>query len=112
VSLHILDHHDKSDAHEKAFTKAVRHGGRIFLATTTMATIFAAHARDVMARDETELVPLLHREGVDLLLITPTTIFTVVGLEPGDPHSSRTLDSGRGVRSTGAAPTKQRQTAS
>ncbi len=61
----------------------MHHGGRAFVATATMASIFKAHADNAIERGETELVPLLHRGGVDLLLITPDTNFAVVKIELG-----------------------------
>jgi hypothetical protein len=77
----------------------VHHGGRAFVATATMAGIFEAKALDVIARGETELVPLLHRGGVDLLLITPTTKFAVVSIELGltEPRASKTRTSNNGA---------------
>ncbi|MES2092923.1 MAG: hypothetical protein V4531_03805 [Actinomycetota bacterium] len=71
------------------FDKIVKHGGRSFLATTTMAAIFTARAEDVIARFDTELVPLLHRDGVELMLIGPHTEFTVetAAVGPGGPAS-------------------------
>jgi hypothetical protein len=78
-----------SDSSGPTFDKIVRHGGRSFQATTTMATIFAARAEDVIARLDTELVPLLHRDGVDLLLIGPQTVFAVVDASTGLRRPSR-----------------------
>ena len=72
-----------SDANGRSFDKIVRHGGRSFLATSTMAAIFAARAEDVIARLDTELVPLLHRDGVELLLVGPNTAFAVVDAAAG-----------------------------
>lgn len=66
-----------SGASGRSFDKLVRHGGRSFLATSTMAAIFTARASDVVARADSELVPLLHRDGVELLLIGPHTVFAV-----------------------------------
>jgi hypothetical protein len=63
--------------------KIVRHGGRSFVATTTMAAIFVARAEDVIARGDTELVPLLHRDGVELLLISPESVFSVGNVAVG-----------------------------
>jgi len=55
------------------YCRVIHHGGRDYLATSTMAEIFHAHVRDILARGDTELVPLLHSKGVDLLLITPAS---------------------------------------
>jgi hypothetical protein len=63
------------------YTRTVHHGGKKYLATTTMADIFSAHAHDIIERGATELVPLLHKGGVDLLLITPGTVFAVASMD-------------------------------
>jgi hypothetical protein len=68
---------------ERTFSKIVHHGGRDFLATEVMASIFSARAQDVIARHDTELVPLLHKDGVELLLIGPDTVFAVVNARTG-----------------------------
>lgn len=64
----------------------VHHGGHIYVATNAMITCFLARTREVLANGETQLVPLLHSDGIDLLLIGPSTPFTVtdigVGSEP------------------------------
>ncbi|MCU1512949.1 MAG: hypothetical protein JWO10_39 [Microbacteriaceae bacterium] len=65
------------------WSRTVHHGGRHYVATTEMAAIFEAHATAAIASGSTELVPLLHRGGVDLLLITPTTSIAVVNIEVG-----------------------------
>lgn len=83
MTLRIADDRDTSPRPGRAWTRTVHHGGRSYVATATMAAIFESHANDAIARGETELVPLLHRGGVDLLLITPTTTFAVVGIELG-----------------------------
>lgn len=56
---------------DQKYCRVIHHGGRDYLATPTMAEIFHAHVRDILARGDTELVPLLHSAGVDLLLISP-----------------------------------------
>jgi hypothetical protein len=94
MTLRIADDRDTSPVRDRAWTRTVHHGGRTYVATATMAAIFESHANDAIARGETELVPLLHRGGVDLLLITPTTVFAVVGIELGvtGGRSSRRRD--------------------
>jgi hypothetical protein len=47
-----------------------------------MADIFSAHASDIVARGLTELVPLLHEGGVDMLLVSPTTVIEFAEVEP------------------------------
>ena len=64
--------------------------GRTYRATPTMCDIFLAHASDIRARGEMELVPLLHDGGVEMLLIGESTTITVASLEavPIDPTTS------------------------
>ena len=59
---------------DRDYCRVIHHGGRDYLATITMADIFHAHVRDILARGDTELVPLLHSTGIDLLLISPHTV--------------------------------------
>jgi hypothetical protein len=61
--------------------------GRTYRATPTMCDIFLAHASDIRARGEMQLVPLLHDGGVEMLLIGESTTITVASLEavPSDP---------------------------
>ncbi|MCU1583665.1 MAG: hypothetical protein JWM49_221 [Microbacteriaceae bacterium] len=86
---------------ERTFNRVVHHGGRDFLATEVMASIFSARAQDVIARADTELVPLLHKDGVELLLIGPGTVFAVVniGMGPGSHHVGGTRATQRGTKS-------------
>jgi hypothetical protein len=99
MTLHLAGDRDISPRRDHDWTRTVHHGGRSYIATATMAAIFASHANDAIIRGETELVPLLHRDGVDLLLITPTTAFAVVGIELGVTRGRI-----RGRRDTGAQP--------
>ncbi|UFS58874.1 hypothetical protein [Subtercola endophyticus] len=66
-----------------AYSRTVHHGGNRYFATAGMAEIFRAKTRKIVASGETELVPLLHSTGVDLLVIGPNTQFTVVTIEIG-----------------------------
>lgn len=93
-------------ATERIFDKIVHHGGRNFVATRVMAAIFSARAEDVIARNDTELVPLLHREGVDLLLIGPGTVFAVVnvGVGLGNHRSASLRPQSRSQKTAPAAP--------
>jgi len=68
---------------EREYSRLIHHGGRSYFATPTMADIFAANAEDTVARGDTELVPLLHSAGVDMLLIGPTTRYAVSVIEVG-----------------------------
>ena len=72
-----LPQSEPTEIRSRVFDRIVNHSGRQFYATRDMAIIFSARAEDVIARNDTELVPLLHRGGVDLLLISPKTVFTV-----------------------------------
>jgi hypothetical protein len=58
------------------YSRLISVSGRSFRASETMADIFLAHASDIVAREQTELVPLLHEGGVDMLLIGPTTVIS------------------------------------
>jgi hypothetical protein len=64
------------------YTRLITLSGRTFRASETMADIFLAHASDIASRGMTELVPLLHEGGVDMLLISPTTTITVIESGP------------------------------
>lgn len=62
-------------------TRIISVSGRTYRATPTMCDIFLAHASDIRARGEMQLVPLLHDGGVEMLLIGETTVITVASLE-------------------------------
>jgi hypothetical protein len=47
--------------------------GSVFLAQTDLAAIFLRRALDIVQEGRSELVPLLHLDGLDLLLISPAT---------------------------------------
>src|ERR1700712_1141663 len=83
MALHLADDRPATPERDSKWAATVHHSGRAFVATATMASIFAARANDVIGRGDTELVPLLHRGGVDLLLISPTSNFAVVKIELG-----------------------------
>lgn len=55
--------------------------GRTYRATPTMCDIFLAHASDIRARGEMELVPLLHDGGVEMILIGEMTKVVVTSIE-------------------------------
>ncbi|WP_394771303.1 hypothetical protein [Lacisediminihabitans sp.] len=55
----------------------IHHGGRKFVASAEMAGIFLHHAQGLIDDGDAQLVPLLHREGVELLLISATTPLSV-----------------------------------
>lgn len=57
-------------------------GGRRFSCTPEMARIFLRRAREVIESGEEQLVPLLHSEGIDLLLVSRITPYAL--LDPED----------------------------
>ena len=59
------------------YNRTVTVSGCSYRMSSTMADIFLAHVSDIAARNETELVPLLHEGGVEMLLITPTSTVDV-----------------------------------
>ena len=50
----------------------ITYGGREFVSTAEMADCFLARVHRVVDAGESALVPLLHAEGIDLLLICAT----------------------------------------
>ena len=59
------------------YSRIVSVSGRQFRTSETMGDIFLAHASDIVARGEMELVPLVHEGGVDQLLIGPNSRITI-----------------------------------
>lgn len=55
----------------------IHHGGRRFVASAEMAGIFLRNAQRLIDDRDTQLVPLLHRDGVELLLISAATPLSV-----------------------------------
>ena len=62
---------------ERVQPTAIVYGGRRFTASAEMIQIFLRHARELIENGESELVPLLHSEGVDLLLISRATPYSL-----------------------------------
>lgn len=56
-------------------------GGREFHTDHSMSEIFIKRVRETADSGRSELVPLLHEGGLDLLLVTPTTIVTTHPVE-------------------------------
>jgi len=56
---------------------AIAYGGRHFMVTADMAERVEAQARRLIENHESELVALLHDDGVELLLIAEAIPFTV-----------------------------------
>jgi len=80
-------------------TRIVTVSGRTYRATPTMCDIFLAHASDIRARGEMQLVPLLHDAGVEMILIGELTTITVTSIEA---VPSETVEPGAGVPSFAA----------
>jgi len=72
---------------EKRWTVTVHYGGRCFVATAEMAKIFANRADAAVSSGRSELVPLSHRDGVELLLIGAGTRYTIVELDEPDSQA-------------------------
>ncbi len=64
------------------YSRVVSVSGRTFRTSETMCDIFLAHASDIIARGDMELVPLLHEGGVEMLLIGSISSITVTEVEP------------------------------
>lgn len=58
------------------------YGGRRFVVTAEMAGIFLRHAREVIERGEAQLVPLRHVRGVELLLVSRLTPYSLGDVDP------------------------------
>jgi hypothetical protein len=59
----------------------IYYGGQRYQTSTKHAGIFLRHALLVADRHETELVVLVHRDGVDMLLITAAMPLAVGGVD-------------------------------
>jgi hypothetical protein len=73
----------------------VHYGGRKLVATSEMAGIFVRRAQQLLDRHESGLVPLLHKDGIELLLVSDAIPFSVhdEDLMPSDgSHTGLTAD--------------------
>jgi hypothetical protein len=58
--------------------EVIVYGGRRFSCTPEMARIFLKHAREVIEGGEEQLVPLLHSGGIELLLVSRATPYSLL----------------------------------
>lgn len=56
----------------------IQYGGRTFDCTPEMARIFLKHAREVIETGDDQLVPLRHSGGIELLLVSRATPYTLL----------------------------------
>lgn len=57
----------------RAIAMCVHHGGRCFRITFDQATVFVRRVHRLIDHGGSELIPLLHETGVDLLLVSGQT---------------------------------------
>lgn len=80
-----------SGSNSPEFDSVVSFGGRNYCAKEELARIFLKNAQRVVDRGGHELVPLAHRDGVELLAIGPHAAFSVFFCEEnsaGGPRES------------------------
>lgn len=58
-------------------SEVIHYGGQQFICTPEMARIFLTHARQVIEGGDEQLVPLLHSRGIELLLISRATPYSL-----------------------------------
>lgn len=58
-------------------TEIIHYGGRQFICSPEMARIFLTHARTVIESGDEQLVPLLHSGGIELLLVSRATPYSL-----------------------------------
>jgi hypothetical protein len=63
------------------YSRILRYGGCRYFITEEMSAMFLKHVHDLVESGETQLVPVPHAEGIDLLLIGPGTVFTIAPVE-------------------------------
>jgi hypothetical protein len=56
--------------------------GREFVTRLTMADIFLRRSSDVIADGGSELVPLLHQDGLEMIFVSEVTEITVTDAAP------------------------------
>ncbi|WP_426518017.1 hypothetical protein ACPPVQ_01780 [Diaminobutyricibacter sp. McL0618] len=75
VEAFRLQNHSVSAAHKSHYVVGAL--GREFIVSDEMAQIFLRQVERVLEVDESALVVLRHRDGVELLLITDDNSFTI-----------------------------------
>ena len=55
----------------------IHYGGHDFIASPDMAGIFLRHAQQLVDDGDAQLVPLLHRDGIELLYVDAEIPFSV-----------------------------------
>jgi hypothetical protein len=60
----------RTNAPKESATVVICYGGREFVARPSMADVFLRNSRRVLDSGHSELVPLLHEGGVELLLVS------------------------------------------
>lgn len=58
--------------------EVIQYGGRTFNCKPEMARIFLKHAREVIESGDEQLVPLLHSGGIELLLVSRATPYSLL----------------------------------
>jgi hypothetical protein len=77
-----------SVSNSSEFDSVVSFGGRNYCAKEELARIFLKNAQRVVDRGGHELVPLAHRDGVELLAIGPHAAFSVFFCEENSADAS------------------------
>lgn len=72
--------HDREDQAEPR-QLVIQYGGQRFSCRPEMAQIFLKHAREVIESGDQQLVPLLHSGGVELLLVSRLTPYSLIAKE-------------------------------
>ncbi|WP_346232584.1 hypothetical protein [Parafrigoribacterium mesophilum] len=71
----------RTEAEREPATVVISYGGREFTARPSMADVFLRNCRKVLDSGHSELVPLLHEDGVELLLVSPGVAIRVTTLD-------------------------------
>ena len=71
----------RAETSKELATVVICYGGREFRARPSMAEVFLRNARKVLDSGHSELVPLLHEGGVELLLVSRGVAIRVSNLD-------------------------------